>query len=515
MATRKVKFTSNVDRPHMTYEILTILYKNDIEVLNVEIYSRVGYYILPKVDDDVWNNALNEMKMIKDFKSIEEVDLLPFEERDIEIKKVLDLQPNGVVVLDPKGNIRYINNYVAEKIFKISPKDATNRYITEFINDEKIKTFLLINEKIKSIDNQEMVIGNQLYNMDIKPIIGDENVFSGYMLSISDVVNQDLYYNPITFEDIIGESNKIREVANQAKLYAKSDSPVLITGESGTGKELFARAIHNLSDRYMKPFIALNCAALPEQLLESELFGYEGGSFTGGKKEGKAGLFEVGEGGTIFLDEIGEMSPHLQTKLLRVLQEKSVRKIGSYKEIPIDVRIISATNQDLGQLIKEEKFRLDLLYRINIFNVDIPSLRDRKDDIPILTEYFGAKQAKRYGKIIRGIDPSAMNKLIEYNWPGNIRELQNVVERAVAISTNNTIQEKDIIINSNIEMEREISGDSSLTEVVGEFERDIILNALKSNSSVRGTAKKLKVTPTLLTNRIKRYKILDKEWRKY
>lgn len=515
MTTRKIKFTSYVDRPHMTYEILTILYSNDIQVLAMEVYSRVSYYILPLVDDEVWNKTLSEMKKIKDFKGVEEVDLLPFEERDIEIKKVLDLQPNGVVVLSPKGNIKYINNYVAEKIFKITPKEATDRYITEFITDEKIKTFLLINEKIKSIDKQEIVIGNQLYNMNIKPIIGDENIFSGYMLSISDVVNQDLYYNPITFKDIIGESNKIREVVSEAKLYAKSDSPVLITGESGTGKELFARAIHNLSDRYMKPFIALNCAALPEQLLESELFGYEGGSFTGGKKEGKAGLFEIGEGGTIFLDEIGEMSPHLQTKLLRVLQEKSVRKIGSHKEIPTDVRIISATNQDLDQLIKEEKFRLDLLYRINIFNVDIPSLRDRKDDIPILIEHFGAKQVKRYGKIIRGIDPSAINKLIEYNWPGNIRELQNVVERAVAISNDNTIQEKDIILNTNIEMERDLPHDSSLIDIVGDYERDIILKALKNNSSVRGTAKKLKVTPTLLTNRINRYKILDKEWRKY
>lgn len=513
MTIRKIKFTSYVDRPHMTYELLTILYKNDIQLLNLEIYSRIGYYILPKVDEEVWNKVLSEMKKIKDFKSIEEVDLLPFEERDIEIKKVLDLQPNGVVVLSPKGNIKYINNYVAEKIFKITPKDATDRYITELITDEKIKTFLLINEKIKSIDNQEMVIGNQLYNMNIKPIIGDENIFSGYMLSISDVVNQDLYYNPITFKDIIGESNKIREVVSEAKLYAKSDSPVLITGESGTGKELFARAIHNLSDRYMKPFIALNCAALPEQLLESELFGYEGGSFTGGKKEGKAGLFEIGEGGTIFLDEIGEMSPHLQTKLLRVLQEKSVRKIGSHKETPIDVRIISATNQDLEQLIKTEKFRLDLLYRINIFSVDIPDLRNRKDDIPILVEYFSKKHAKGYGKIIDGVDPKAMKRLIEYNWPGNIRELQNVVERAIALSLDNIIQEKDIMLNFNLETDKKLYKDGTLTDVVGEFERDIILKALKDNSSVRGTAKKLNVTPTLLTNRIKRYDILDKEWR--
>lgn len=510
---RRIKITSYVDRPHMTYEFLTILYSNDIQVLNMEVYSCVGYYILPDVDEEVWGKTINEIKEIADVKSIEEVDLIPFEEREIEIRRVLDLQPNGVVVLNSKGNIKYINNYVAEKILKITTKDVTDRYITEFIDDDKIKTFLLINEKIKSMDNQEIAIGNQLYNMNINPIIGDENVFSGYMLSLSEFVNQDIYHNPITFEDIVGESNKIREVVNQAKLYAASDSPVLITGESGTGKELFARSIHNLSKRNIKPFIALNCAALPEQLLESELFGYEAGSFTGGKKEGKDGLFEIGEGGTIFLDEIGEMSPHLQTKLLRVLQEKSVRKIGGHKEIPVDIRIISATNQDLEQLIREEKFRLDLFYRINIFSVDIPALRERKDDIPILVEYFSRKQAKRYGKVISGIDTKAMKRLVEYSWPGNIRELQNVVERAIALCLDNRVQEKDIILNYNLLDDKKIYKDAALTDIVGEFERDIILKALKDNSSVRGTAKKLNVTPTLLTNRIKRYKILDKEWR--
>lgn len=514
MTTRRIKITSYVDRPHMTYEFLTILYSNDIQVLNMEVYSCIGYYILPNVDEEVWDKTINEIKEIVDVKSIEEVDLIPFEEREIEIRRVLDLQPSGVVVLNPKGNIKYINNYVAEKIFKISPKDATDRYITEFIADENVQTFLLLNEKLKSMDNKEIAIGNQLYNMNINPIVGDENVFSGYMLSLSDVVNQDIYHNPITFDDIIGESNKIREVVNQAKLYAASDSPVLITGESGTGKELFARSIHNLSKRNMKPFIALNCAALPEQLLESELFGYEAGSFTGGKKEGKDGLFEIGEGGTIFLDEIGEMSPHLQTKLLRVLQEKSVRKIGGHKEIPIDIRIISATNQDLEQLIKEEKFRLDLLYRINIFSVDIPALRNRKDDIPILVEYFTKKHAKGYGKAINGVNSKAMKKLVEYSWPGNIRELQNVVERAIALSLNNIIQEKDILINFSLEADKKLYKDATtLTDIVGEFERDIILKALKDNSSIRGTAKKLNVTPTLLTNRIKRYNILDKEWR--
>ncbi|MDR7869561.1 MAG: sigma 54-interacting transcriptional regulator [Tissierellaceae bacterium] len=511
---RRIKIVTNVDTPHLTYKFLTILSRNNISILNMEVYSKIAYYVVPDIEDDIWNKAINDMNNLEEFESVEEVALLPFEERDIEMKRVLDIIPQGVVVLNPQGHIKYGNDLVTEKIFKTTLDNITDKLITHYITDENVRLFILNDEKSKSIKNQKIQIGNQFYNMNIKPIVGDGNVFSGYLLSLSDIVNQDIYHNPITFEDIIGESNKMYEVVNQAKLYAKSDSPVLITGESGTGKELFARAIHNLSDRKLKPFIAINCAAIPEQLLESELFGYERGSFTGGKKEGSKGIFEIGEGGTIFLDEIGEMPPHLQSKLLRVLQEKSVRRIGGHQEIPIDIRIISATNQDIDNLVNTGKFRLDLLYRINIFNVEIPSLRNRKDDIPILVEHFTTKHSKRYGKVINEIDTKAMKKMVEYNWPGNIRELQNVVERAVALSANNIVEEKDIILNLNIEMHRDIPDNSSLTDVVGEFERDIILKALKNNNSVRSTAKKLKVTPTLLTNRIKRYNILDKEWRK-
>lgn len=510
---RRVKFSTYIDRPHLTYEFLNILHRNDIHIINMEIYKCNGYYILPDVDENIWNRVVDEAKLIDGFKALKDVSLLPFEERDIEMRRVLDIFPQGVIILSPNGNIKYANELAMDKVFKHNIEYISGRFIGEFIRDDRIRLFFLNEEEYKSIKNQEIKIGNQIYNINIKPISGDENIFSGYLLSLSEVFNQDIYYNPITFEDIIGESSKMYEVVEQSKLYAKSDSPVLITGESGTGKELFARAIHNLSNRNNKPFIAINCAAIPEQLLESELFGYEGGSFTGGKKEGNKGLFEIGEGGSIFLDEIGEMPPHLQSKLLRVLQEKTIRRIGGHVEIPIDIRIITATNQDIDNMVNSGGFRLDLLYRINIFSVEIPALRNRRDDIPILVEHFTFKHAKRYGKIIEGIDSKAMKKLVEYNWPGNIRELQNVVERAVALSNYNIIQQRDIVLNSNIETKKEVIGDESLLDIVGEFEREIILKALKSDVSVRSTAKKLKVTPTLLSNRIKRYNILDEEWK--
>lgn len=513
MKTRRIKITTSVDRPHITYDILSVLRKCDINILAMEVYSCVMYLKIPKLEQDLWQELLKQMHEIEGFDNAEEIDLIAFEERDIEMKRVLDIIPQGVVVLNAKGSIKYSNNYIAQRIFKTTSDVLTNRHITNFIDDNIVKEFLGNNEKLKSIRNEEITIGNQIYILNIHPIQSDENIFSGYMLSLNEVINQDIYHNPITFDDIIGESYKLKEVIEQAKLFALSDSPVLITGESGTGKELFARAIHNRSNRNDKPFIGINCAAIPDQLLESELFGYEGGSFTGGKKEGKKGIFELGEGGTIFLDEIGEMAPHLQSKLLRVLQEKSIRRIGSHKEAPIDVRIITATNQNIDDLVANEKFRLDLLYRINIFSIDIPPLRERKEDIPILVEYFANKHFKRYGKAIEGLEPKTMKKLVSYNWPGNIRELQNVLERAVALTPDNTIKEKDIMLNYKLERSEKLSDKSSLNEIIGSYERDIILDTLKNSSSIREAARKLDVTHTLLINRIKKYDILDEEWK--
>lgn len=513
MKTRRIKITTNIDRPHITYDILTVLHRHDIGILMMEVYTYVIYLKIPIIEQELWKSILEEMDEIEGFESAEEIDLIAFEERDIEMKRVLDIVPQGIVVLNARGSIKYANNYLAERILKTTSDVLANRYITDFIESDRLKEFLIDKDKLKSIRNQEITLSNRNYILNIHPILSDENVFSGYMLSLNEVVNQDNYHNPITFEDIIGESYKLQEVIGQAKLYALADSPVLITGESGTGKELFARAIHNLSDRNCKPFIAINCAAIPDQLLESELFGYESGSFTGGKKEGKKGIFELGEGGTIFLDEIGEMPPHLQSKLLRVLQEKSIRRIGGHTEISIDIRIITATNKDIDLLIKDGKFRLDLFYRINIFGVEIPPLRERKEDIPILVEYFTESHVRRYGKNIKGLEPKAMKKLISYNWPGNIRELQNAIERAIALSSDAIVKEKDIILDYNIERNENLSDKSSLLEIVGTYERNIILESLKNNVSIRDTARKLDVTHTLLINRIKKYNILDEEWK--
>ncbi|MDR3588173.1 MAG: sigma 54-interacting transcriptional regulator [Negativicutes bacterium] len=236
------------------------------------------------------------------------------------------------------------------------------------------------------------------------------------------------------FETIIGKSRAITDTIHTAREYSKVESNVLLIGETGTGKELFAQSIHNLSGRGGGPFVAVNCAAIPEQLLESELFGYAEGAFTGAVRGGKPGLFELAHKGTIFLDEISELSPALQGRLLRVLQEKEIMRLGADRIIPVDVRIISATNRNLKQMVDSGIFRRDLLYRLDVLRIFLPPLRRRKEDLPLLIEYFLRQKNYKFGKNLTVISPAALKTLTEYDWPGNIRELENICERLVILS---------------------------------------------------------------------------------
>ncbi len=240
------------------------------------------------------------------------------------------------------------------------------------------------------------------------------------------------------FSDIIGKSAMIEEAVRECRKYARSEAAVLITGESGTGKELFAQSLHNESSRRDGPFVAVNCAALPENLLESELFGYEEGAFTGARRGGKQGLFTLAHGGTIFLDEIGDLSLGLQARLLRVLQEKEVMPVGGQRLIPVDVRVLSATNRNISSLVDEGKFRADLYYRLNVLNLHIPPLRTRLEDVPALFRYFFERLAGPGRLEALNITESLLENLKKYMWPGNIRELEGFVERYVALGEENT-----------------------------------------------------------------------------
>ena len=512
MKTKRIKIITKVDRPHMTYDILSVFHKYDVEVIWMEVYTYVVYIKMPEVDSSLWTKMQEELEGIEGFAGVKEISLIAVEERDIEMNQILDDITYGVVILSSDGRIKYSNKYAAEKVFRSDVEHVNGADITNFINDRELNGFIEKVDNKDPINNMQIVIGNRHYIISVHPMFSTENIFSGYMLNINDkkvineMINANRYENPITFKDIIAESNKMIETINQAKLFAPADTPILITGESGTGKELLTRAIHNQSKRKDKPFVAINCASIPEQLLESELFGYEGGAFTGSKKGGKMGLFEVANGGTLFLDEIGEMAPHLQAKLLRVLQEKKIRRIGSNKEESIDVRVISATNRDLEEMVENDNFRLDLLYRINVFSVHISPLRERREDVPSLIEHFVRLHCKRYGKEIDSISPQVMSKLTSYNWPGNVRELQNVVERAVALAEGKEIILKDIILDYKTN-DNDIIVKDSLPKSLENLEKKMIEESLRTSSTIRGAAKQIDITHTMLINRMKKHNI--------
>jgi two-component system response regulator AtoC len=302
------------------------------------------------------------------------------------------------------------------------------------------------------------------------------------------------------FENIIAKSSKMQRVIEVIKVVAKSNATVLITGESGTGKELVARAIHSQSHRRNKPFVAVSCAALPESLLESELFGHEKGSFTGAYAQ-KKGKFEFANGGTLFLDEVGEMSANIQVHLLRVLEEKEFTRVGGNEPIRVDVRVISATNKDLKKAIEKQDFREDLYYRLNVVNIELPPLRERKEDIPLLAEHFLHKFAMENQKEITGFSPEAMELVLDYDWPGNVRELENAIERAVILAKDSIITIADLP-KENLSVAYSTTPRKNLKEV----EKGHILNILReTGENYSEAARILGISRMTLYNKAKEY----------
>jgi len=317
-----------------------------------------------------------------------------------------------------------------------------------------------------------------------------------------------------SFENIISKNERMRQIFDTIRKVAKYKSTILIAGESGTGKELVAKAIHFNSDRSDAPFIPVNCGAIPENLLESELFGHTKGSFTNAVRT-KKGLFEEADGGTMFLDEIGELPFQLQVKLLRVLQDGEIRRIGDSKPIIIDVRIIAATIKDLDKEVRENKFRDDLFYRLNVLPIKIPPLRDRKEDIPILVDHFIQKYSRELNNPIEGINPEALNCLLNYNWQGNVRELENIIERAIVLTDSNQIQVENLPIEvQNPREESRVSllnDELSIKKTSRYLEMDLIKKALhQTNGNHTHAAKLLEISHRALLYKIKEYGIKAK-----
>ncbi|VBB09725.1 fis bacterial regulatory protein hth signature [Lucifera butyrica] len=361
-------------------------------------------------------------------------------------RAVLDYAYEGIISVDKSGRITFFNP-IAERITGMNGTKAMGRKITQIwpaLNLERVMhtgqddlghilkingVDVLCNKVVIAVNGQ--AVGAVVTFQDVTQIQQMEARVRRRIYASGHVAN-------FHFEDILGTSAVLKQTIENAKEFALTHFSILILGETGTGKEVFAQSIHNYSDRRQGPFVAINCAALPSQILESELFGYVGGAFTGANQKGKSGLFELAHNGTIFLDEISEMEYATQGKLLRVLQEKKVMRLGSDSVIPVNVRIIAASNKSLKTLVKEGKFRSDLYYRLNVLQLRTPALRDRREDIRVLAQFFLKERAgiiKRHLKLA----PSAIQALAQYNWPGNVRELQNIIERVIAVYKQETI----------------------------------------------------------------------------
>lgn len=440
---------------------------------------------------------------------------------------VLDKVYEGIVVVDNKSRIVLINQPYLRFLDK-RREDVIGKKVMDVIDNTRLH--IVLDTEKEEIGEIQEIHGNKIVAMRI-PIFDNGKVIGAIgRIMFKDVLELDVisakvhrieheldyYKNALkevrdakyNFDNIISTSNKIKGTKYIAEKAALTISNVLISGESGTGKELFAHAIHSASSRAMGPFIRVNCGAIPSELLESELFGYEEGAFTGAKKGGKIGKFELANGGSIFLDEIGDMPLHMQVKLLRAIQEKVIERVGGIKSIELDFRIIAATNKDLEKLVEEGKFREDLYYRLNVMNINIPPLRERKEDIEPLVKHLLLKISEQAGNYVTSISKEALRYLERYAWPGNVRELENVLERTVnLLEYGKEIQVEDLPIKiKNYSFDFDKVNHTKLKDILEAVEKKTILDVLeKTGHNKSETAKILDISRTSLYEKLWKY----------
>ncbi|MGM0445611.1 MAG: sigma-54 interaction domain-containing protein [Bacillota bacterium] len=495
---------------------------NELSKYEIAIDKRqLGFIYLDDENIDESNNKKIEgyLKRLIDIiteKYIEKMMELETEKLFFQLNSVLDSIKPGIMVADLQGLITFVNQEF-ENITGVKKSAIIGQHLNSIFNDSSILKVLQLNEEIW---NKEVIFNNESISKRVvvsaNPI-KKNNKNRGIVITIRGIkdiqkIIDDLYVDikKPSFDNIIGESKILKNAKDRAQKVVYSSSSVLIRGESGTGKELFARAIHEESKRSKENFVSINCAAIPAELLESELFGYEAGSFTGAKKDGKPGKFEIADKGTIFLDEIGDMPLQLQAKILKFIQDRQFYRIGGVKKIDVDVRIISATNRNLEKLIKDKKFREDLYYRLNVIPLYIPPLRKRGKDILLLVEHFINKFNHKLNKDIDGITGRVKDKLLNYDWPGNVRELENVIEYAINMETTNLLR-IDNLPNRLFSSEIKDVSNSDLESEINKVERDLIIKALnKYGRSTKGkleAAESLGIGKTTLYKKINKYNI--------
>ncbi len=499
----------------------------DGEKREKEYNSNGSHLLLKYTPYEVDGDLLSHIFIIQDITAIKDSQSQLLEEKmslDM-IEDLLEYAYEGFALVDSEGKIVKWNY---EELLGIKEEDAIGKPVSQVIENTRLDVVVKTGKKeirhIQRIQGHDMVanrvpiirggkiigaVGAVLFRdaSDIremaKELIELENKINEYKGEIERL--QDSRY---TFDSIITRNPKMEYLKKLGRTAAQSNSTVLILGESGTGKELFAQAIHKASYRKFGPFIPINCAAIPRELLESELFGYESGAFTGARRGGKTGKFELANGGTIFLDEIGDMPLEMQVKLLRVLEEKEFERVGGNQKIILDARIIAATNEKIEEAVEKGRFREDLYYRLNVISIDIPPLREREEDIPLIAEHLLEYLVEELNTEIKIIDNETMDILMKYHWPGNVRELRNVLERAINLSTQQIILPQHLperLVKNKIYIEGK-EKIFPLKDVVAEAEKEAIVNAItntKGNKTL--AAEYLGIHRTALYKKIEKY----------
>lgn len=515
------------NRIGMTEDILKVLHGQNLDLVSMEVQAKRIGMMVGGLEIDKLNELMSAIKKIQGVQAIVPIELLEFEKINKHLLAIINAVDEGILAVDEDNHIRLFNHY-CEKLFEMDESSVLGKPVEELFGNEA-RIVKLIHDGM-AYDNAECRLtldwGQINYLSTGRVIKTDEGDVRGAVASIKDIVKVKALIQAISpdentvFSDLIGHSQALEKCKRIAKAAASSHAAVLIRGESGTGKEIFAHAIHKLSKKCGQ-FVTINCAALPEQLIESELFGYEKGSFTGAFQS-RSGLFEEAEGGTLFLDEIGEMPLSTQAKLLRVLQDGVVRRIGSRHEKKVEVRVVAATHRPLEQLIKEHRFREDLYYRLNVLPIELPNLRERKEDIPMLVNHFIHVCCKRMDRPVIGYDSGFLEAILKHEWPGNVRELQNAIERGVSLCEYNILTIKDLNLMpmvyrdesrteglkvevSQSENPKDLKDTKPLALVIDDFEKKYLSQIMGNYSSVRAMARALDVSHTTIQNKLKRY----------
>ena len=500
------------DRVGIAQEVLAELARRSFNVTAVEVDPPHIFIEAPAVDQVRLDELRAQLMRVAGVRSVEPVGMLPGAQRRLYLDAVLASQPDPIFAVDEAGCVVVVNG-AAVGAFRREEASLIGTSLEALIGNPE-----LLRELINGgyhLPVCEVVVNGEPYMLETMPLHEAGGRVAGAVMTLhapsrmggrmSALQN----YDAGGFDAILGSSPEIEQLKQRAARMAMVDAPLLITGETGTGKELLAHACHTGSSRGSQPFFALNCAALPESLAESELFGYAAGAFTGALRGGKPGLLELADGGTVFLDEIGEMSPYLQAKLLRFLNDGSFRRVGGDREVRMNVRIISATHRKLEDRVSSGHFRQDLLFRLNVLHLHVPPLRERPGDILPIAQAFLSRACTQASRPPMRLSPGACAVLQANPWVGNVRQLQNVIFRAVTMTERSLIQSEDLeLAQGGAPVQSDGAGEiATLEQAVADFEKSLLQRLYREFPSSRRLAKRLGTSHSAIANRLRRYGI--------